>query len=128
MRAGRTNIDVPITLGLLLTLGISMAELLRGGAHVYFDSAASLLFVLLLGRVLEFRVRARARHTMEQFLLLQSRGATRVRDDGALAHIRAADVWPVMVLLVRPGDQVPVDGTVLTGQSDIDRASVRDSR
>lgn len=124
VRAGRTNIDVPITLGLLLTLGISMAELLRGGAHVYFDSAASLLFVLLLGRVLEFRVRARARHTMEQFLLLQSRGATRVRDDGALAHIRAADVRPGMVLLVRPGDQVPVDGTVLTGQSDIDRASV----
>ena len=78
VRAGRTNIDVPITLGLLLTLGISMAELMRGGAHVYFDSAASLLFVLLLGRVLEFRVRARARHTMEQFLLLQSRGATRV--------------------------------------------------
>jgi Cu2+-exporting ATPase len=124
LRAGRTNIDVPITLGLLLTLGISMVELLRGGPHVYFDSAASLLFVLLLGRVLEFRVRARARQTLEQFLLMQSRGATRVMDDGTLAHLRAADILPGMVLLVRPGEQVPVDGTILSGHSEMDRAAV----
>ena len=51
LRRGRTNIDVPIALGLIMTLAISLAELLRQGRDVYFDSAASLLFVLLIGAI-----------------------------------------------------------------------------
>ena len=120
LSAGRTNIDVPIALGLLLTTAISVVELARGGAHVYFDSAAALLFVLLVGRYLDFRVRARSRGTVERLLMLQAHGATVCQADGRIAVLPAAAVEPGMVVLVRPGERVPVDGFVVAGRSSLD--------
>ncbi len=58
----RTNMDVPISLGILLAAGMSLFETIRGGQHAYFDSAVTLLFFLLIGRYLDrARVAARAR-------------------------------------------------------------------
>lgn len=121
---GRTNIDVPIALGITLTLLISITELLRQGRDVYFDSAASLLFVLLIGRYLDHRVRARGRMAIERLVMLQAEGATVIDDDGALTALPASRLQPGMRILIRPGERVPVDGLVTHGASDLDTAIV----
>ena len=120
LRAGHGNIDVPIALSLLLTVLISLIELARQGRDVYFDSATALLFVLLLGRTLDFHVRARSRGAVERLLMLKAEGAAVCRDDGTVEVLPASAIRPGMVVLVRAGERLPVDGIVLEGATDLD--------
>lgn len=120
LRSGRTNIDVPIVAGLVLTAAISMFELLRGGPDVYFDSAAMLMFVLLIGRYLDFRVRARSRAAVEQLVMMKADHATVLHGDGRLEVLPANAVLPGMLLVVAPGEAMPVDGSITDGHSSID--------
>jgi Cu2+-exporting ATPase len=120
VRAGRTNIDVPIAVGIFLTTTISVIELVRHGRDVYFDSAAALLFVLLIGRYLDFRVRARSRSAIERLLMLKAHGAAVCRDDGMIEMLSAEAIRPGMIVLVRSGERVPVDGDVVEGHADLD--------
>lgn len=120
VRAGRTNIDVPIALGIMLTTAISVIELVRHGRDVYFDSAAALLFVLLIGRYLDFRVRARSRSAVERLLMLKAHGAAVCRDDGRIEMLPAEAVLPGMTVLVRAGERIPVDGSVVEGGGALD--------
>ena len=83
LRNRRTNMDVPISLGVLLASGMSLFETARGGAHVYFDSAIMLLFFLLVGRYLDRRARGHARAAAERLLALGT-----ARGDGARGR------WP----------------------------------
>ena len=124
LRAGRTNIDVPIVAALVLATAISMMELLRQGAHVYFDSATMLLFVLLIGRYLDFRVRARSRDAIERLAMMRAEHATILRADGETSVVAAASVEPGMMVRVAPGETVPVDGVVESGTSSLDRSAV----
>lgn len=124
LRGGRTNIDVPIALGLILTTAISTVELVRQGQDVYFDSAATLLFVLLIGRYLDFRVKARSRGAVERLLMLKAHGATLCLPDGRTKVVPAEAVEPDMIILVRSGERVPVDGLVVEGRSALDVAIV----
>lgn len=61
LRAGHTNMDVPVSLGVLLVTAVSLSATFEGGRHTYFDSAVTLLFFLLIGRLLDHRARGRAR-------------------------------------------------------------------
>lgn len=123
-RAGRTNIDVPIVAALVLATGISMMELLRQGEHVYFDSATMLLFVLLIGRYLDFRVRARSREAIERLAMMRAQHATLLLADGQKSVIAANVVEPGMTILVSPGETLPVDGVIEKGATSLDRAAV----
>lgn len=120
LRAGHGNIDVPIALSLLLTVLVSLIELARQGRDVYFDSATALLFVLLLGRTLDFHVRARSRGAVERLLMLKAEGAAVCADDGTVEVLPASAIRPGMVVLVRPGERLPVDGIVLDGATELD--------
>lgn len=82
LRAKQTNMDVPISIALILTGGMSLVETLRHGEHVYFDSAVMLIFFLLIGRVFDFRARKAARSTASS-LLSTFAGFTRVLEGGA---------------------------------------------
>lgn len=122
--ARRTNIDVPISLGLILTTAISVQEMLRGGPDVYFDSATALCFVLLVGRVLEHRLRGRAREALSRLLALQAGTATVLEADGSARILAVEAILPGMRVLVRPGERLPVDGVVQEGRSSLDAAIV----
>ena len=91
-------------------------------AHVYFDTAAVIVVLILLGRLLEARARAGASQAMRRLLDLRPRTAWRVAADGALTEVPLSDVHPGDVLLVRPGEKVPVDGAVIEGHSSVDRS------
>ncbi len=120
LRAGRTNMDVPISLGVLLTAAMSLSETVRGGPYAYFDSAVTLLLLLLVGRFLDRRVRARARRAAAELLAL-SRAPVSVLGDDGIARPRAPDAVRVGErVLVAAGERIGVDGVVLAGRSEID--------
>ena len=72
LKAGNANMDVPISLAVILALSLSVYESLKGGEHAYFDAAVMLLFFLLIGRYLDHRLRQRARAAARDLLALQA--------------------------------------------------------
>ena len=82
LRHGRTNMDVPISIGVVLTTALSLFETFVGGAHAYFDGAVMLLFFLLTGRWLDSVMRDRARDGVSALLKHKAAGALVLADDG----------------------------------------------
>jgi Cu2+-exporting ATPase len=120
LKAKRTNMDVPISLAVILTPAMSVAETLRHAEHAYFDSAVTLLFFLLVGRYLEHRARGRARSAAERLLALGKGAVTVIGEGGHAQTLPPSRLQPGMVLLVATGARLGADGTVLEGQSELD--------
>ena len=124
LRHGRTNMDVPITIGVLLVTGLSLVQTLGHGRDAYFDSAVTLLFFLLIGRVLDHRARGRVRATVELLLTLRSTDVTVLASDGTAARRPARSLVPGERVLVGMGERIGVDGAVERGQSAVDTSLV----
>ncbi|WP_246702883.1 heavy metal translocating P-type ATPase [Starkeya sp. ORNL1] len=124
IKARALNMDVPISLGVLLALAVSVYETLNHAEHAYFDSAIMLLFFLLTGRYLEHAMRRRTRAEAGNLAALKAALANRVEPDGAIVAMPAAAVKPGDIVLVRPGERVPVDGIVLSGVAGVDESLV----
>ncbi|MGE5516612.1 MAG: heavy metal translocating P-type ATPase metal-binding domain-containing protein [Bacteroidota bacterium] len=124
LRAKRTNMDVPITLGVTLASAMSLAETMRGGEWVYFDSAVTLLFFLLIGRYLDSRARGRARSAAEHLLALDAVAVTVVETDGTQRLVPPNKVTAGATVLVAAGERIGVDGVVADGRSDVDTALI----
>ncbi len=122
LRAGRANMDVPISIGVILTLLISFSETILNGRDAYFDAAVSLLFLLLIGRWLDHRLKANARSAAGDLLALQASTASVVDATGRERSVPLNDVRPGDVLRVRPGDRIPVDATVEDGDALLDNS------
>lgn len=120
LRAGRTNMDVPITIGVTLASLMSLWETIHGGEYAYFDSAITLLFFLLIGRYLDSRARGRARTTVEHLLALDAVAVTVLEDDGSQRLLPPHKVAPGSKVLVAAGERIGVDGTIIDGRSDVD--------
>ena len=121
---GRTNMDVPISLGLILATGMSLFEMFRGAEHVFFDSAVMLIFFLLIGRYFDFLALANARRAAGDLVSMMA-GTARVVDDNNTARdILIRDLREGMTALVGVGERIPADATVLSGASDIDTSPV----
>ena len=121
LRRGRLGMDVPISLALILALAMSLYETAHSGHHAYFDAALMLCFFLLAGRYLDHRTRAVARSAAEELAALEVPRAIRLRD-GAEETVPQAALAVGDLILVRPGARVPVDGRIVSGQSELDRA------
>jgi Cu2+-exporting ATPase len=124
LRHGRTNMDVPVSIGVLLTFGLSLYETVQHGPYAYFDAAVSLLFFLLIGRTLDHVMRDRARQAVSGLARLSPRGGMIVRPDGTRMFVPLGEIEPGMSILVAAGERVPVDGRVTEGSSTIDRSLV----
>jgi Cu2+-exporting ATPase len=124
LRHGRTNMDVPISVGVLLVSAVSLSETLRSGLHTYFDSAVTLLFFLLLGRVLDHRARGVARQTAQQLLMLRAGDVAVLQPDGTTRRRRQEAVAPGDRVLVGMGERVGADGVIERGKTTLDASLV----
>ena len=122
LRRGRANMDVPISLAVLLTLAMSLYETATGGMRAYFDGACMLLFLLLIGRYLDHRLRERARTAARDLLALQATTAARIGDDGVIRAVAARELAIGDKVLLATGDSAPTDGLVIEGGSELDCA------
>ena len=114
--AGALNMDVPISIGVLLAAAMSLYETATGGEHAYFDAAVSLLFFLLVGRFLDYRMRDVARSAAAKLMSLSARSAMRIAPDGSVALVPIADIVPGDTVQVAAGERIPVDGIVTAGR------------
>ncbi len=124
LRHGTTNMDVPISIGVVLTVSMSLYETVTGGAHAYFDGAVMLLFFLLAGRALDSVMRAKARDGVAALLRRVPRDALVLLPDGTTQRRLAEELAPGMRVLIAAGERIGVDGIVEQGDSSVDRALV----
>jgi Cu2+-exporting ATPase len=124
LAAGRANMDVPISLGVLLTAAMSLSETIRGGPYAYFDSAVTLVFLLLVGRFLDRRMRARARQAATMLLALNRAPVAVIGEDGRAQPRSPDQVRAGERVLVAAGERIGVDGVILSGRSEIDTSLV----
>lgn len=124
LRHRRTNMDVPISLALLLALGLSLYQTLTGAEHTYFDAAVMLTFLLLVGRYLDFRLRQKAQGAAEHLLAMQSQLARRFARDGSLETVAARDLRPGDRIFLAAGDRVPANARLLQRGTEADLSLV----
>ncbi len=124
LRARRVNMDVPISLGILLALGMSVVETALHGEQAYFDSALMLLAFLLLGRVLEQIMRQKTRVAAGNIAALKGRTAHRIQPDGSLIVVPVDVLAPGDEVLVRAGERAPADAVVISGASTLDESVI----
>ena len=124
LRSGQVNMDVPISLGVVLALGMSVVETAAHAEHAYFDSAIMLLFFLLCGRYLDHAMRRKTRAAAGNLAALKAEVAHRLDDRGEVVTVPIAALATGDRLLVRPGERVAADGTVISGTSEIDESLV----
>jgi Cu+-exporting ATPase len=95
-----------------------------GEVAVYFEAAAVITTLVLLGQVLELKARSRTGAAIKALLGLAPKTARRIRQDGSEEDVPLGDVLPDDRLRVRPGEKVPVDGTILEGTSPVDESMI----
>lgn len=124
LRAGRLNMDAPISLGIILALGMSLYETWTSAAHAYFDSAAMLLTFLLAGRALDQAMRIKMRAAAANIAALKGELAQKLDDEGASVFVPVAALRSGDRVLVRAGERIPADALVLSGASDVDESVI----
>ena len=118
----RTNMDVPISIGVILATALSLYETIEGGGHAYFESAVMLLFFLLAGRALDAVMRDRTRAGIGALLGRMGKSASVIGPDGSTRRVDAKALEPGMLVLVAAGEALAADGEVEDGTSAIDNA------
>lgn len=120
---GRLISSSLIVIGVVAAYLYSAFAVLEGSGHVYFDTASMVLMLFTLGRYLEAENRARAARDLEPLLAAESASATIVTD-GAETRCPVRDVVTGMLVRVRPGELIPVDGIIVEGASNVDEAMI----
>ena len=116
----QTNMDVPISIGVIMAFALSVYDTYHGYEHAYFDAATSLVFFLLIGRTLDHVMRERTRSAVKGLAILSPRGALVISPEGRQEYLPLQRIKSGMNLLLLPGERVPVDCTVIDGVSDVD--------
>jgi len=123
LKKRHANMDVPISLAIILASMMSLFETINHGEHIYFDSAVMLLFFLLIGRYLDIRAKGKAKESAKA-LLAKLHGTATVLLHGKRHNIPIRDIKEGMTILIAPGESIPVDGVVLKGVSEVDMSLI----
>jgi len=124
LKRGRANMDVPISLAIILACTVSIVETIRGGEHAYFDAAAMLIFFLLIGRFLEARVRRRACSAANDLAGMSNRAVTRIDCDGNAIKVNPGVVAPGDTILLAQGERAVVDMALTDEVCELDESLV----
>ncbi|MBC8718044.1 cation-translocating P-type ATPase [Ochrobactrum sp. Marseille-Q0166] len=122
LRSRRVNMDVPIALAISLAFGMSVYETMNHGQHAYFDASVTLLFFLLIGRTLDYLMRARARSAVHGLAQLSPRGAVVIGDNDERNYVPVNEIRIGQRIILAAGERVPVDARVEDGRSELDCA------
>ena len=123
LRGGSGNMDVLVALGTSMAWAFSAVVTVFDlhHQHVYFEASAAVITLVLMGKLLEARAKAKTSAAIEALIRLQPQTA-RVLRDGELIEVPVASLNPGDVFVVRPGESVPVDGEVVEGASSVNEA------
>ncbi|MBX4869886.1 cadmium-translocating P-type ATPase [Rhizobium bangladeshense] len=124
LKRGRTNMDVPISLAVTLSYAVSLWETAHHGEHAWFDATVSLLFFLLIGRTLDHIMREKARAAINGLARLAPRGALLMMSDGSRRFVPVEEIAVGNHISIAAGERIPVDGMVVSGESDVDLSIV----
>ncbi|MDI4231310.1 cation-translocating P-type ATPase [Bradyrhizobium sp. Arg237L] len=124
LRTGNVNMDVPISIGVILALAMSVIETIGHAEHAYFDAAIMLLTFLLVGRYLDQSMRRRTRAVAGNLAALKAETATKFVGPDEISVVPAAAITAGDMVLLRPGERSAVDGTVIEGRSEIDQSLI----
>jgi P-type Cu2+ transporter len=124
LRSGNVNMDVPICIGVILALGMSVVETFHHAEHAYFDAAIMLLTFLLVGRYLDQNMRRRTRAVAGNLAALKAETATKFVGADEISEVPVAAIGAGDIVLLRPGERCAVDGTVIEGRSEIDQSLI----
>jgi len=124
LRARTTNMDVPISIGIVLALAMSVVETIHHAEHAYFDAALMLITFLVGGRYLDQSMRRRTRAVAGNLAALKGETATKFVGVDEISEVPIAAVHAGDIVLLRPGERSAVDGSVIEGQSKIDQSLI----
>jgi P-type Cu2+ transporter len=124
LRTRNVNMDVPISIGVILALAMSVVETVNHAEHTYFDAAIMLLTFLLVGRYLDQSMRRRTRAVAANLAALKAETATKFVGADEISEVPVAAIDPGDIVLLRPGERCAVDGTVIEGRSEIDQGLI----
>ena len=128
IKAKASNMDTLIAIGTTVAYLYSAIVCLVPGyfpfESVYFETAAIIITLILIGRLLETRTKEKASDAVRKLLDLQPKMAHVIREDGVEVEIPIEQVQEGEVMIIRPGERIPTDGTVIEGSSSVDESSV----
>ncbi len=123
LKAKRTNMDIPIAIGILGATFISIQETILGNSYTYYDAAIGLIFFLLIGRFLDLKSRNRAREFAHNLLLNQPKTIT-LDIDGKLKLLPLSKANIGDIAFVSVGERVPADGIIIEGDTEVDNSLI----
>lgn len=122
IRNRHPGMDIPVSLGLLIAMGGSISATLQGQGHIYYDSIVMFIFFVLAGRYFEFMSRKKSVAYLDNILSVLPAYATRLNTDGIGEPVAIGELAIDERILVKPGEVIPVDGTVIEGHSSVDES------
>ena len=120
IRTRTPHVDIPVALSLLMGVVGSIVGAARGFGHIYFDSLASLILLLRIGRFIQFRVQYRTSLSLDRLLRWNMVTATRLELDGTRKTVPASRLQVGDRIEIGPGETIPADGIVISGNSTVD--------
>ncbi|MDL2310590.1 heavy metal translocating P-type ATPase [Peptostreptococcaceae bacterium OttesenSCG-928-C18] len=123
LRGGGANMDVLIVMGTSAAYFFSIYHVIIGSMDLYFESSAVIITLILLGKYFEKRAKTRTTDAINKLLELQAKTAV-VERDGSELEVPIEEVKQGDIVLVKPGEKIPVDGTIVFGSTNIDESMI----
>ena len=127
-KARTMNMDTLIVVGsstaYFYSVFVVLAPNLAPSSEVYFDASANILALILVGKLLEEIARGRASEAVRRLLDLQPPMARLLKEDGSEEEVPVEEVMPFDVVIVKPGEKIPLDGEVIEGASSVDESMI----